>query len=88
MSEGLKCKCGGQTEKVRDLPYAIYKCKKCGKEIHQKHCWRCQAGINSQKRPRCQDCGWNICPMCGACSPECQEAEENVPMFSAPVFPI
>ena len=83
--EGLECKCGGQTKKVCDLPYAIHKCEKCGYEIHQKHCWNCLTGINNQRIPRCQDCGWNICPVCGACSPQCAERLVASP---APMFPI
>ena len=78
MSEGLiiNCVCGGRAARISGHSYAIYQCASCGYEIHMKHCWNCRASINNQKDSRCENCGWNICSECGACSPNCVEKNE------------
>lgn len=37
-------------------------------------CWKCgENPLDNWVHDRCPVCGWVICPVCGACRPECPE---------------
>lgn len=40
------------------------------------HCWNCPVHLDSEFDPRCDACGWLICP-CGSCAQDCRRPKER-----------
>jgi len=46
-------------------------------DIRQNHCWNCGTHLSADIDEACSECGWMICPQCGACDSECSSGHDE-----------
>lgn len=65
------CYCGERAIRGEGLRRNLMSCQACGAEWEITHCWNCEESIDGRFSSICRDCGWYICPNCGAHEPDC-----------------
>ena len=66
--------CG--SEQARCQPASqplVYVCPECNTHWSAGPCWSCASGLldtRDPETPRCKQCGWPKCAVCGACNPQ------------------
>jgi hypothetical protein len=56
-----------------DILPRILVCPDCATKWSTSACWSCTTGrldTRDPETPRCQQCGWSKCAVCGACNPQ------------------
>ena len=66
--------CGAEDVRCQSnsLPRVIV-CPDCGTSWSASPCWSCTTGMldtRDPETPRCKQCGWSKCAVCGACNPK------------------
>jgi DNA-directed RNA polymerase subunit RPC12/RpoP len=67
-------RCGSENVRTRsdNMPHVLV-CRDCSSEWLVSHCWSCATGLLDSRdpgTPRCKQCGWPKCAVCGACNPQ------------------
>jgi hypothetical protein len=65
--------CGSEHARCQsDVQPLVLVCPDCSTKWSASDCWSCTTGLldsRDPETPRCPQCGWTKCPVCGACNP-------------------